>query len=295
MRYYVIEIINLMIKNIIIIAFVFTNLSIFSQMDTGIGGPVSYSKFSVKDCFINSFFHPNFKSETFKPNYLLKGSTIWRTISLENKQNKQLLSTDSKCIQVSLIEIIKFGLFEKKLNAFSTDNFNEAQKSVLSAKQLSLSLSVKDTSEIISFDANGNETKNTIIENRYIMAKDIVNYLIKEDWIINNYSGQLEKYIIAIAPLVKDKKTDKTIPLFWLYFLEWQGLLNAFEARNYLSNERITFKYVFEKNYFVSQISKENNLFDRSVKSTNHGQDAYLESEIIKEKVRNFESDMFQH
>lgn len=265
--------------------------SAFCQSSILIEG--KYTEYNVKDCFGDSLFYTGFNSRPFKLNYILKGTPIWRTISLENKQNKLLLATDKKCEQISLIEVIKFGLFEKKLNAFSNDNFNEAEKTVLSAKQISVSLSFKDSSEVTSFDAKGEETKNTIVEKRYIIAKDIVNYLIKEDWIINSYSGKLEKYIVAIAPLVRDKKTDKVVPLFWIYYLEWQGLFNAFTAKNYVTDEEITYKDVFEKNYFASQISKENNLFDRSVKSVNHGQDAYLESEIIKEKARNFESDLF--
>ena len=264
-----------------------------AQMKGGVGSPEPYS-YNVADCFLDSLFYTGFNSRPFKPNYVLKGIPIWRTISLENKKNKLLLSIDKKCDQISLIEVIKYGLFEKKLNAFYSDNFNEAEKNVLSAKQISTALSFKDSAEITSYDANGNETKNTVVEKRYIMAKDIVNYLLKEDWIINSYSGKLEKHIIALAPLVRDKKTEKVVPLFWLYYLEWKGLFNAFEAKNYLSDERITYKDVFERNYFVSEISKESNLFDRPVKSIYHGQDAYLESEIIKEKARNFESDLFE-
>ncbi|MBA2611965.1 MAG: hypothetical protein H0U95_08345 [Bacteroidetes bacterium] len=267
----------------------------FGQFGGGTAGPGAYSEYNVADCFRDSLFYSGFSSKPFKPNYVLKGSPIWRTISLENKKNKLLLSVDKKCEQISLMEVIKFGLFEKKLNAFYSDNFNEAEKNVMSAKQLSVALSLKDSTKVTSFDANGNETKNIVVEKRYIMAKDIVNYLIKEDWIINNYSGRLEKYIIALAPLVRDKKTDKVVPLFWLYYPEWQGLFNAFEAKNYLSDQKINYRDVFEKNYFSSQISKENNLFDRAVKSTYHGQDAFLESEIIKERARNFESDLFQN
>ena len=94
-------------------------------MNTGVGGPGMYSVFNVKDCFAGSAFVSNFKKENFKPNYILKGQTLWRTISLENKQNNLLFSSDNKCTQISLIEIIKFGLFEKKLNAFSEENFND--------------------------------------------------------------------------------------------------------------------------------------------------------------------------
>jgi len=42
-------------------------------------------------------------------------------------------------------------------------------------------------------------------------------------------------------------------------------------------------------------ISKQNNVFDRPVKSYRHGEEAYFESERIKELMNNSESHLFQH
>jgi len=225
----------------------------------------------------------------------MKGQRLWRTISLDNKQNQDIFKSKNNCIQIGLFEIIKFGLFEKKLNAFASDNFNEVDKTRFSEPQLVKKISFYDSSEVTSFDAQGNETKAISVEKRYLYNKDISTYLLKEDWVINSHSGQLEKKIVAIAPLLYEAQSQKVVPLFWLYYNEWKELFNSFEAKNYYTDERLTYRGILEKKYFISQVSKASNIFDRSVKSDKHGIEIFLEGEVIKEKMLNSEKDMFQH
>lgn len=99
--------------------------------------------------------------------------------------------------------------------------------------------------------------------------------------------------IIGISK--RQKKFTRSEKCFKIYYPEWKNLFSAFSARNFYSYEPLTFEDVFSKRYFVSQISKESNVFDRNLKSHNHGNDVYLESELIKEKLNNAESDLFQH
>lgn len=255
----------------------------------------SYNDYTVADCFKNSKYKGTFKADTIKSNYILKGQKIWRTINLENKDNEQLFNNTSKCNKIGLFEIIKFGLFTKKLNAFSSDNFNEVASHHLNEKQLLKIISFEDSTSNTVFDADGNETTESVSTKRFLFGSDVKSYVVKENWITNNYSGKLEKVIIGIAPLNIDKKTGKTMPLFWLYYPEWKELFASFEARNYYSEKQITFDEVLNRKLFTSTISKENNLFDRSVKSTNKGADFQIESEGIKEKIMNYEDDLFQH
>ena len=255
----------------------------------------NYNDYTVADCFKNSTYKGVFKADTVKSNYVLKGQKIWRTINLENKENSKLFNNTSKCSNVGLFEIMKYGIFQKKLNAFSTDNFNEVAGNRLTERQLLASLLLNDSSITTVFDANGNETKESSKVNRYLLGSDIKNYLIKENWISNSYTGKLEKVMIGIAPLFINKNTGKTMPLFWLYYPEWKELLASFEATNYYSEEKISFDDVLNKKLFVSIISKENNLFNRNIKSTHRGNDFYMESELIKEKISNYEEDLFQH
>ncbi len=255
----------------------------------------SYNDYTVLDCFKNSQYKSNFKADTIKSNYVLKGQKIWRIIQLDNQENNQLFNNTSKCKQVGLFEIIKFGLFNKKLKAFSTDNFNGVANHLMPEEKLLLAIKIKDSVTTSVFDANGNESIETIKTNRYLYSKDITSFLLKENWITNSYTGKLEKVIIGIAPLCLDKKTGNTLPLFWLYYPEWKELFSSFEAKNFYSDASISFNDVLNKKLFISLISKEDNLFDRSVKSVNKGRDFYIESESIKEKIMNYEEDLFQH
>jgi hypothetical protein len=250
--------------------------------------------YTVADCFKRSMISNKFKADTIKSNYILKGEKIWRTISLENRQNRQIFSNGSKCSEIGLFEVMKYGIFSRKLNAFSSDDFNDTKNNHLSNEQILRKLAVHDTSVVEVFDSDGNQTTETIINNRYLYDNDISCYLLKEDWVINTYSGKMEKHIIAVAPLVFDKKTEKTVPLFWLYYAEWKWLFASFEARNFYSAESVTFHDLFIKHYYMSVVSKQSNISDRSVKAINHGKDIYTQGEVIEEKQNMDLDDLFQ-
>lgn len=251
-------------------------------------------EFTVADCFRRSAISSKFKADTIKSNYILKGEKIWRTISLDTRQNRQVFSNGSKCSEVGLFEVMKYGLFQQKLNAFSSDDFNDTKSNHLSNGQILEKLAVHDTSVVEVFDANGNLTSETIINNRYLYDTDVICYLLKEDWVINTYSGKTEKHIIGLAPLVFDKKLQKTVPLFWLYYAEWKWLFDSFESRNVYSDEPVSFHDVFTRHYFISIVSKQSNMTDRSVKAVNHGKDIYTQGEVIEEKQNTDLDDLFQ-
>lgn len=238
-------------------------------------------------------FRSSFRADTIKANYVLKGEKIWRTISLENRQNNKVFNAGSKCSEVGLFEVMKFGIFLRQLNAFSSDDFNETKISRLSPEQILKILEVHDTSMVDVFDAEGNKVTETIINNRYLYSSDISCFLLKEDWIINSYTGKMEKHIIGIAPLVFDKKLQKTVPLFWLYYPEWKSLFASFEARNFYTDQPVSYHDVFVNRYFISVISKQSNLFDRNIKTVSHGKDIYAESDAIYEKQNKDLEDMF--
>jgi len=262
----------------------------------GVGAPGKYAGvFSAANCFKQSNYLPGFKPDSLKANYIMKGVRIWRSVSLENKQNELVLNDGVHCSNIGLFEIIKFGIFEKQLNVFSSDDFNEANTTRLSRDLILKMITSGDSSAVPAFDANGEPTKEISSSKKYLMGGDIKCFLVKEDWITNSNSGKTEKYIIGLAPLVYDVKTEKTTALFWLYYPEWKALFAAFTAKNLYAYEPVSFEGVFRKRYFVSQISKESNVFDRRVKSFNHGNDMQLESELIKEKLNNAESDLFQY
>jgi gliding motility associated protien GldN len=266
-----------------------------SAQPGGVMNPVSINEFSVPNCFKGKAFSGAFHPDSLKANSVLKGTRIWRAIDLENQQNGVLFNGSNDCAEVGLFEIIKFGLLEKQLHAFSSDDFNEALTTHISRQELIKRLMLHDSSEVVVFDAQGNSQVQKNTTHRYLMGSDIKGYLMKEDWLVNSHSGKAEKRIIGLAPLVLDRSSGKVRALFWLYYAEWQELMGLFEARNFYSYQRISYRQVFEKRYFVSIISKESNVFERAVKSYRHGDEALMESERIKERLGNSEQDLFQY
>lgn len=250
-------------------------------------------EFSVKDCYTDSKYKVGIIKDSLKANSIFKGQRIWRSIGFDNTENKPFFSGNNKCVQIGLFEIIKFGLIEKKLNAFKTDNFIQPEKNRLTPIQVVSTLKYSDTVQSIIFDSEGAENKSTVIENRYLKNADIKSYLLKEDWYFNSASGKLEKKIVALAPLIYDKKKDMVVPLFWMYYNEWKPLLDLFEMKNSFSDQRISYAYALENQYFISIVSKESNIFGRSVKETNHSSEKTLESEVIKGKISKSETDLY--
>jgi gliding motility associated protien GldN len=87
--------------------------------------------------------------------------------------------------------------------------------------------------------------------------------------------------------------------LFWVFFPSARYVLN--EAKSY--NDRnsaisISFDQILNSRRFNAVIYQEDNVYgDRSIASymKDNAQNQLLESERVKEKIRNFESDMWSY
>lgn len=132
----------------------------------------------------------------------------------------------------------------------------------------------------------------------WFTSKDIVQYRIKEDWFFDKERSVLDRRIIGIAPVVYQIDGNGNISgfreLFWLYFPECRYVFqNFFVQSRHNDSQRMSFDDLFWKRMFQSYIIKETNLYDRDVDSYKAGVDALLESERIKEKIFNFEHDLW--
>ena len=233
--------------------------------------------------------------DTLQSQYILKGTRIWRNISLESPENRLIFNSHKPCKEVCFFEILKYGLLELNLKAFTDEDFSRQPKTLLEGDKLQSTLYHTDTLTETIFDANGESSMQKRVVSGFFGCADIRSLLLKEDWVINNYSGRMDKYLIAIAPMVYSEKDKKLVPLFWIYYPEWAGLFSLFKAHNIYSYEEVNYATVFEKRKFVSAVSKESNVFNRSISDYKRGYDAEMESERIIEKLRNSESDLFEH
>lgn len=137
------------------------------------------------------------------------------------------------------------------------------------------------------------------IDTLQIKSNSVVYWEIKSDWYFDKQRGQLENRIIGIAPVVRDMENEAvTYPLFWIWFPDARPTL----ARHYAYNpnnrsERLTFDQIFQARMFSSTIYKEGNTYDREIADYERASamDQLLEAQRIKERLRNYEQDLWEY
>ncbi len=135
-------------------------------------------------------------------------------------------------------------------------------------------------------------------EFQWYKSGDVVQYRLKEDWFFDKERSVMDVRIIGICPVIYNRDQNGNImgfkELFWLYFPECRYVFQNFFVQNrHNDSQRMSFDDLFWKRMFHSYISKESNVYDRDIDSYKSGVDALLESEKIKEKITNFEHDLW--
>ena len=142
------------------------------------------------------------------------------------------------------------------------------------------------------------------IDKRNLSAQDISGYKIKGFWYFDKRQSELKYRLLAICPIAPEARdvgndNGDVIDLFWVYFPAIRDILheaNAFNDKN--SAMPITFDHLLNSRRFNAVIYKEENVYgDREVQQymKDNSQNQLLESERIKEKIRSFESDMWNY
>ena len=139
---------------------------------------------------------------------------------------------------------------------------------------------------------------------------DILKYKIKGVWYFDKRQSDLRYRPIAIAPIVASPKSkdqikeglaDKPEPieLFWVFYPDARQYLHkalAFNNKN--TSKPVTFDHLINSRRFSAFIYKEDNVYeDRDINDyiTDNALMQLLESQRIKEKIRNLEQDMWSY
>ena len=136
-----------------------------------------------------------------------------------------------------------------------------------------------------------------------LTAADVAQYKIKGYWYFDKRQSELKYRLIGICPVTPDVYTMNSdekdyIELFWVFFPNAREVLN--EAKVFIENSaaNISFDQILNSRRFNSVIYKEENVYgDRAIKDyiKDDAQNQLLESERVKEKIRNFEQDMWNY
>lgn len=142
------------------------------------------------------------------------------------------------------------------------------------------------------------------INKRDLTAQDVSGYKIKGYWYFDKRQGELKYRLLAICPVSPEAReigndNADVIELFWVYFPAIRDVLHdayAFNDRN--SAMPVSFDHLLNSRRFNGVIYKEENVFgDRLIQDymKDNAQNQLLESARVKEKIRDFESDMWNY
>jgi gliding motility associated protien GldN len=140
-----------------------------------------------------------------------------------------------------------------------------------------------------------------------ITGADITAFLIKGIWYFDKRDGALKYRLLGIAPAGYDIQTQnptysgdpKVIPYFWVWFKNARNALHNSKVLNSENSAQpLSFDLLLNSRRFEAVIYKTQNMYeDREIE--NYVQDnalmQLLEAQRIREKIRNFELDMWTY
>lgn len=237
---------------------------------------------------------------------LLFSKMVWEKVVLDERVNFPLYyPVDTNNIGTnrrSLYDVLLKSIKQDKIKNIYDDSYFTTKRTLADIKD---ALVLVDTTDIGFEQYNAEGTVDPqYIRRREISAYDITEYWIKGLWYFDKRQSELKYRLLAIAPVAPDVNfidTDvqELIPLFWVFYPDARQVLHDAKAfNNDNSAVPFSFDHILNSRRFNGYIFKEENVYgDREV--TQYIEDnalmQLLESDRIKENIRNFELDMWSY
>jgi gliding motility associated protien GldN len=245
---------------------------------------------------------------------VLMGKTVWEYVDLDQRVNFPLFyPVDTANIgkdRRSLFNVLLSGIKSGKVKEIYADDYFNTKRTL---KDMESVFKYVDTTQAgideINNDFEAYKSHKKVLDPQYInvkelTAQDVAGYRIKGYWYFDKRQGEMKYRMLAICPVAleaRDIGNDKAEPieLFWVYFPTIRDLLHehkAFNDRN--SAMPISFDHLLNSRRFSGEIYKEENVYgDRAIVDymKDNAQMQLIESERVKDKIRDFEQDMWNY
>lgn len=237
---------------------------------------------------------------------VLMGKMVWEIIDLSEKINFPLyfpidtanIGSDRRSLYDVLTRAIKSG----EISEVYSDSYFNTKKTY---RDIKASLSRIDTTDAGREQINaGKRVSEEYILRSDLTAQDVTQYKIKGFWYFDKRQSELKYRLLAICPVTPDVYTMNSdekdyIELFWIFFPDAREVLHEAKAFNNKNSAMpVSFDQILNSRRFNSVIYKEENVYgDREIKEymKDNAQSQLLEAERVKEKIRDFESDMWNY
>ncbi|WP_293893088.1 gliding motility protein GldN [Flavobacterium sp.] len=245
---------------------------------------------------------------------VLMGKTIWEFVDLDERINFPLYyPIDTAFVgkeRRSLFDVLVKNIKSGKITEVYTDDYFNTKKTF---KDMESSFTYIDTTDIGKDEINNyyDDYKSgaKVLDPQFINKKEldasyISGYKIKGYWYFDKRQGELKYRLLALCPVTPEARdagneNADVIDLFWVYFPTVRDILHESKAFNDKNSAMpITFDHLLNSRRFSGDIYKEENVYgDREIQQymKDNSQNQLLESERVKEKIRSFESDMWNY
>lgn len=236
---------------------------------------------------------------------VLFGKTVWEIIDLDERVNFPMYYPIDESLgdnRIALYTVLVNGIRDGKITEVYDSSYFTSKKTL---KDIEASLVKVDTTDGGIDQLNAGETLDEQFINRTeLKAIDVDGYRIVGRWYFDKRQGELKYRMLGICPIIPDVYTmgqeeKDYIDLFWVFFPSVRDVLHenyAFNGVN--SSAPISFDHLLNARRFSATIYKEENVQgDRKISEymKENAQMQLLESERVKEKIRNFEQDMWSY
>lgn len=251
---------------------------------------------------------------------ILFGKMVWERVDLNQRANFPLLypidennmTADRKSLFTVLIEAVQNG----DIKTVYADSYFKEERSMNQIEDVlqfsSITAEGTDYLNDNGYSMEDYENDPSILPEMYkivetITAADIQEYMIKGFWYFDKRQAEMKYRILAIAPAAPearfknsdDEVNKKPIPLFWVFYPSAREVLHKAKAfNNENSSMPFSFDHILNARRFHGYIYREQNVQgDRAIHEY-VAEDALmqlLESERIKDKIRDFELDMWTY
>ena len=233
---------------------------------------------------------------------------VWREIDVHEKLNIPFVyKAEGDDGNQRFIMILLNAIKKGDITAFSAAGGDDRFTTPLPFSQIAELMVGKPKTQQIPDWANDPDGSKGLMKDTIINAEfnpDLVErYWIKEDVVFDKESSRMYTRILGIAPLqtiLNDDGSFRAVtPIFWVYYPDLRPMLakyDVYNGRNF--GAKMSWEELFESRMFASRIIKStiNNPNDMFISS--YVKDpilALLEGENIKEKIFNYEQDLWSY
>jgi gliding motility associated protien GldN len=231
----------------------------------------------------------------------LYAEKVWRELDLREKINSvfRYETQDDNGSQI-FVDILLKAVQSGEVTAFSDERFttpmskDEINQQTAGGYDTSDRTDINDPSKIVA----------RVVTLKSFNSKDVIKLRIKEEWVFDKEASRMIVRILGIAPLLtrfheNGQERGSTV-MFWVYYPDLRPILTKYEVYNpkNMGNSRMTWEELFESRMFSSYIIKSSldNPGNKNIRQ--YIKDpilALLEGENIKEKIFNYEQDLWSY